>query len=97
MSFPAFIPENVIVTTISVKTQMKPVLVWRIPFFLLNILKSPEPTTNMVKHAIQYNFHMVFMKYMAYFGEIIVSSKAAVYLFKIPCIISVIVGFEDWI
>ena len=36
-----------------------------------------------VKHAIQYNFHMVFMKYMAYFGEIIVSSKAAVYLFEI--------------
>ena len=52
VSFPAFIPEPVIVVWITVKADMKPVFVWGIPSFLQNILKCPEPSSNVVEYTI---------------------------------------------
>ena len=95
MPFPALVPESVIVTAVSVKINAEPVFVRRIPFFLLDIFKSPEASSYMVEYAVEHDFYIVFVERLADFPEIFVRSEAAVDFREIPCVISVIVGLED--
>ena len=95
MTFPAFVPETVIVGTVSFKTDMEPVFIRRIPFFFLNIPKSPETTANMVKYSVQDDFDTVCMQILTDFPEIIVCAETAVNLCEIPGIVTMVVGFEN--
>src|SRR5699024_6101026 len=49
MSFPAFIPETVVIAAVAVKIDDEPVLVWRIPLLFLHIFECPESSSDMVE------------------------------------------------
>ena len=95
MTFPSFIPETVIVTAVSVKTDMEPVLVWGIPFLLLHILKCPEASSDMIEYTVQHNLYIMFMQIFTDLFKIFICTESAVDLLKISCIISMIVRFKD--
>ena len=97
MSFPSLIPESVIVAGITVKIDAEPVLVWRVPFLFLYILKCPEAASYVIKHTVKNDFYIVCMEIFAYFCEIFIGSETAVDFFIIPGIITMIVWFENWI
>ena len=94
MSFPAFIPEAVIVGIIAVEINMEPVLIRGIPLLLLDILKGPESASHMVEHSVQDDLHAMCMETLADFSKILVRSKPAVYLLKITCVIAVVIRLE---
>ena len=95
MTFPSFIPETVIVTAVSVKTDVEPVLVWGIPFLLLHILKCPEASSDMIEYAIQHNFDAVLVQRFADGGEILVGTETAVHLAEIAGVVAVAVGLKN--
>ena len=95
MSLPAFVPETVVVSAVPVEVDDKPVFVWGIPFFLLDIFESPETSSYMVEHAVQHDLYIMVMQSLTDLFEILVRSQPTVDFFKIPCVISVIVRFED--
>ena len=91
MTFPAFIPETVIILAVAVKTDVKPIFVWRIPFLFLYIFESPKAAPYMIKNAVQDNFYFMFMEILADIGKVFVRSETAVDILEIPCIVSMIV------
>src|SRR5699024_5220677 len=91
----ALVPEAVIVSAVPVEINAEPVFVRGIPLFLLDILKCPEASSDMIKHAVQHHLYVMVMQLFADSLKIIVCSKAAVDLHKISCIIAVVVRFED--
>ena len=52
VSFPAFVPEAVIIVGVTVEREMEPVLVLRVPLLLLNIPECPKASSDMVEHAV---------------------------------------------
>ena len=92
---PALVPETVIIAAVSVKADMEPVLVRRIPFLLLYIFERPETTTDMVENTVENDFHTIFMERFTYFSEIFICAQTASMLLKISRVISVIVGFKN--
>lgn len=97
MAFPSLVPEAVVISAVSVKADVEPVLVLGIPFFLLYVLKSPKTPAHMVEHTVQHDFHIVLVEFLADSLEVLVRSKAAVDFQEISCVIPVVVGFKDWI
>ena len=65
MSFPSFIPEPIVITTVTIKTNVEPILIWRVPFLFLDITKGPKATADMIKHTVQYNLDIVIMQILA--------------------------------
>ena len=62
MSFPALVPESIIVAAVSVKTDMEPVFVSGIPFVFSDIFKSPEISSNMIEDTVQHNLNAMCME-----------------------------------
>ena len=59
MTFPAFIPETIIITTVSVETDMKPVFIRRVPFLFLDIPECPEAASDMVEDTVKDYFDIL--------------------------------------
>ena len=95
MSFPSLIPESVLITTVTVKIDVEPVFTRRIPLLFLNVLKCPETASNVVENSVQHDFDMMLMQIVTDILKIFIGSKAAVHLFKVSGIITVIVRFEN--
>ena len=57
MSFPAFIPEPIIIIAVAVKIDMEPVFIRGIPLLFLYVLKCPESAAYMVEYAVQDDFY----------------------------------------
>ena len=91
MTFPAFVPKSVVVSAVTVKVNMEPVFIRGVPFLLLNILKSPESASYMVKDTVQDDLYTVLVKTLADFCKILVRAETTVYLSEITGIIAVIV------
>ena len=95
MAFPALIPKAIVITAVAVKINEKPVLVRRFPFLFLYILKCPKTAAYMVEDPIQHDFDIMGVQRFTYVFKIFIRAEAAVYFFKIPGIISVIIGFKN--
>ena len=95
MSFPAFIPEPIIIIAVAVEIDMEPVFIRGIPLLFLYVLKCPESAAYMVEYAVQDDFYSMCVQVFAYTGKIIICAKSAVDFLKIPGIIPVAVGFKD--
>ena len=52
VSFPALVPEAVVIVRIALERDVEPVLVGRVPFFLLYVPERPEAAADMVEHAV---------------------------------------------
>ena len=59
MTFPAFIPETIIITTVPVETDMKPVFIRRVPFLFLDIPERPEAASDMVEDTVKDYFDIL--------------------------------------
>ena len=95
VSFPALVPEAVVIVRIALERDVEPVLVGRVPFFLLYVPERPEAAADMVEHAVQHDLDAVLMQSLAYGCEIGVRAEAAVHLSEVAGIVAVTVGFED--
>ena len=95
MTFPAFVPKSIVVIGVSVKADVEPIFVRRIPLFFLYILECPEAAADMVEHAVQHNAHAFFVQLAADFGKIFVGAEAAVDFSEISGIIAVAVRFKN--
>ena len=94
MTFPAFIPEAVLVVVV-VEVDMKPVFVLRIPFLFDDILEIAEAAADMIEDAVENDLDSGIMQAVAYSGKIIIGSQTAVDAAEIAGIIAVPVAFED--
>ena len=95
VSFPALVPEAVVIVRIALERDVEPVLVGRVPFFLLYVSERPEAAADMVEHAVQHDLDAVLMQSLAYGCEIGVRAETAVHLSEVAGIVAVTVGFED--
>lgn len=76
MSFPALIPEAVIIAGISV-IDMKPVTITVVAVSDLN--EFCEISADVVEHAVKYYLDAVFVQLFAKCGKICVCAESAVY------------------
>ena len=95
VAFPALVPETVVVAAVAVKVNAEPVFVGRVPFLLLYIFKCPEAPSHVIENAVQHDLHIVVVKRLTDFLKVIIRSEAAVDLFEIPRIITVVVRLKD--
>ena len=87
ISFPAFIPQAVIIIGISAQINMEPVQIRGILPFLQNILKGPEASSHMIENTVQHHPDSFFMKVLTDLFEILIGAQPAVHLPEIPGII----------
>ena len=95
MPFPALVGEAVIVAGISIKMNVEPVLVFRIPTLFTHILKGKKASSHMVKDTIQNNADPIFLENLTNFGKICIASQTTVYLSIISRIIAMPVRLKD--
>ena len=95
IALPAFIPETVVVIRVPVKREMEPVLIGGVPFFLLNVFKSPKASADMVEDAVYHDLDVFFMERINDFFEIVVRSEPFVDQAVISCIVAVSIRLED--
>ena len=91
MTFPSFIPETIVIRTVSVEADMEPVFIRRVPFLLLHILECPEATSNMIEYSVQHDLYIVIMQIFTDFFKVFVRSKTTVDLAEISCVIPMVV------
>ena len=94
IAFPALIPQPVIVVGVSVKADMEPVFVRRIPAFFQDILKCPESAADMIEYAVQHDFDSFLVQCLADIGKIFVCAQTYVDFTEISGIISMGIGFK---
>ena len=95
VSFPAFIPQTVVIIGIPVEAYMEPVLIDTVPFIFQYVLKSPEPPAHMIEYSVDYDLDSGLMKFTNYFPKVIVCSDTAVNDRIISCVVSVCVRFKQ--
>ena len=95
VTFPALVPEAVVVVGIAVEIDVEPVLVRGVPLFLLNVLKCPEAASDMVEHAVEHDADAFVVQDAAHFGKLFIGAEAAVDFSEIAGVVAVAVGFKD--
>ena len=89
MTFPAIVPETVVIIGIPVKIDMEPVAVGRLFPLFLNIPELFESASDMVEHTVQDDPDPVIVQGPADIAEIVISAKPFIQLIVVPCIITV--------
>ena len=95
VSFPAFIPQPVIIIGIAIEAYMEPVLIDTVPFVFKYVLKCPESSPDMVEHPVDYDLYPCLVKFINNFLKVIVCSDTAVNDRIISCVVSVCVRFKQ--
>ena len=91
MSFPAFVPEAIVVAAVAVKADVKPVFIWRIPFLFLHIAECPESSSYMIEYAVQHDADTMLMKCAADICKIFIRAKTTVNRTEISGVVAMIV------
>ena len=89
VALPALVPETVIVIGIAVKAYMEPILVWRVPSLLQNILECPEAATYMIEHAVDDNLYASLVAVLNYLAEVVICTETTVNLCIVSCVVAV--------
>lgn len=63
VTFPAFIPEAVIIVRVYAKVYMKPIFIARILTIAKDILKCPESSSDMIENTVKNDFDSSFMEF----------------------------------
>ena len=95
VTFPALVPESIIIIGIAVEADVEPILVRRVPFILLDILERPETASNVVEHTVEDNADAVAVQAGANVGEIGIGAQSAVDAAEITGVVAVRVGLEE--
>jgi hypothetical protein len=95
VSFPALIPESVIIIGITMEINMEPVPVRRVLPVSDHILKLVKSPPDVVEDTVQDNADPVFMQLSADLFKILVGAQADIDLFIIPGVITVRVRLKQ--
>ena len=94
MALPALVPKAVAIAGITVKANMEPVLVGRVPLALLHIAEGPKATAHMVEDGIEHHADAMGVQCLAYGGKIGIPTQAAVDMAQAARIVAMAIGLE---
>ena len=94
MALPALVPKAVAVARVTVKADVEPVLVGRVPLALLNIAEGPKAATDMVEDGIKHHTDAMGMQCLAHGGKVGIPTQATVDMAQAARVVTVAVGFE---
>ena len=95
VAFPAFVPKSVVVVGVAVKGDMEPILIRRVPFFLLHIAEGPETAANVIEYPVEHDPDAVVVQRAAHGGKIVIGTQAAINLAKIAGVVAMAVRLKD--
>ena len=70
MALPALVPKAVAIAGVTVKADVEPILVGRVPLALLHIAKCPKAATDVVEDGIEHHADAVGVQRLAHGGKI---------------------------
>ena len=94
MALPALIPKAVAVARVTVKADVEPILVRRIPLALLHIAEGPKPAADVVEDGIEHHADAMGMQCVAHGGKVDIPTQAAVDMAQAARIVAVAIGLE---
>ena len=94
MALPALIPKAVAVARVTVKADVEPILVRRIPLALLHIAEGPKTAADVVEDGIEHHADTVGMQCVAHGGKVDIPTQAAVDMAQAARIVAVAIGLE---
>ena len=94
MAFPTLIPKAVAIARVTVKADMEPVLVRRVPLALLNIAEGPKAAADVVEDSIEHHADAMGMQRVAYGGKVGIPTQAAVDMAQTARIVAVAIRLK---
>ena len=95
VSFPALIPQAVVIIGIAVKADMEPVFIGRVLPVFDHILKLQKAAADMIEYTVKNDTDPVLVELFADVTEILVRPQADIDLLIISGVISMCVGFKQ--
>ena len=95
MTFPALIPQTVIVITVSSEVNVKPILIGRVLTVFKNILKCPEASSDMIEYTVKNYFDSCAVKLGANLLKILICTQSAINFLIISGVVAVRVRFKN--
>ena len=97
MTLPALVPKAVAVARVTVKANVEPVLVGRVPFVLLHVAEGPKAAADMVEDGVEHHTDTMGVQRLAHGGKVGVPTQATVDMAQAACVVAMAVGLERWI
>ena len=94
MALPALIPKAVAVARVTIKADVEPILVRRIPLALLHIAEGPKTAADVVEDGIEHHADAMGMQCVAHGGKVDIPTQAAVDMAQAARIVAVAIGLE---
>ena len=94
MTLPALVPKAIAVARVTVKANVEPVLVGRVPLALPHIAEGPKATTDMVEDGIEHHADAMSVQRLAHGGKVGVPTQATVDMTQATRVVAVAVGLE---
>ena len=94
MALPALVPKAVAVARVTIKANVEPVLVGRVPLALLHIAEGPKAAAHMVEDGVEHHADAVGMQRLAHGGKVGVPTQAAVDVAQTACVVTVAIRLE---
>ena len=94
MAFPALVPKAVAVARVTVKADVKPVLVGRVPLALPHITEGPKTATDVVEDGIEHHADAMVVQRLAHGGKVGIPTQATVDVAQAARIVTVAIRFE---
>ena len=94
MALPALVPKAVAVARVTVKADVEPVLVGRVPPTLLHIAEGPKAATDVVEDGVEHHADAVGVQRLAYGGKVGIPTQAAVDMAQAARIVAVAIRLE---
>ena len=94
MALPALVPKAVAVARVTVKADVEPVLVRRVPLALLHVAEGPKTATDVVEDGIEHHADAMVVQRLAHGGKVGIPTQATVDMTQAARIIAVAIGLE---
>ena len=94
MALPALVPKAVAVARVTVKANVEPVLVGRIPLALLHIAEGPKAATDVVEDGIEHHADAMGVQRLAHGGKVGIPTQATVDMAQAARVVAMTVGLE---
>ena len=94
MTFPALVPKAVTVARVTVKADVEPVLVGRVPLALLHIAEGPKAATDVVEDGIEHHADAMGVQRLAHGGKVGIPTQAAVDMAQTARVVAMAIGLK---
>lgn len=94
MALPALVPKAVAVARVTVKADVEPVLIGRVPLALLHIAEGPKAATDVVEDGIEHHADAMGMQRVAYGGKVDIPTQATVYMAQAARVVAMAIRLE---